>query len=61
MRGGSGRWPHRFEAAWIRENVSPRSALGAHIRLHRTIQTGYDERGLPKFRVPAGRRILEVD
>jgi hypothetical protein len=56
--GAPWRWPARFEAAWISENIKPWSTdFGERVELL-IIQTGHDVRGLPKFRVPAGRKII---
>jgi hypothetical protein len=54
------RWPARFEAAWIEANVAPHSWLNDHVYHQPTVKTGYDVRGLPRFRVRAGRRLLDT-
>jgi hypothetical protein len=47
-----------IEAAWIKAKVHQVSLDPAGFTLfHPAIQTGYDGRGLPRFRVPAGRRF----
>jgi hypothetical protein len=48
-----------IEEAWIKAKVHPWSIRDGCRLGHPAIQTGYDGRGLPKFRVPSGRQLWQ--